>query len=166
MPNKDAFQEDRDDLADADGGKPVADSSRSHRPRILLVEDIPDHQRLILHFLRKVKADVTVAGNGQSAVTLALQAEKNGNPFELTIMDIKMPVVDGFLATRYLREAGYKLPVIAVTASAMLGDREKFIAAGGDDYISKPFTASEIAKLVKRWLMPVSAAPSVASEGA
>ncbi|MGO9112271.1 MAG: response regulator [Thermoguttaceae bacterium] len=145
MTNNDALVEGHDDLVDAESGV-----SLSFRPRILLAEDEPDHQRLISHILRNMGADVTIVENGQTAVGLALQAQEEGIPFDLILMDIQMPVMDGYQATRHLHEAGYRLPVVAVTANAMAGDREKFIEAGGDDYISKPFVVSEIANLVKR----------------
>ena len=141
MPNHDA-----DDLVDAESG-----DSLSFRPRILLAEDEPDHQLVISHMLRNVGADVTIAGNGQSAVDRALQALKEGHAFDLILMDIRLPIMDGCVATRHLREAGYRLPVVAATAKAMTGDREKFIAIGCDDYISKPIAANELANLVKRW---------------
>jgi CheY-like chemotaxis protein len=140
-----------DDLVEAKNGKPPAGGSLSFRPRILLAEDEPDHQRLISLMLRKAGADVTIVANGQSAVDLGLRAQEKGNPFDLILMDIRMPVMDGYLATQHLRAAGYKLPIVALTAHVMMGDREKFIAAGGDDYISKPLAVGELVKLVKRW---------------
>ena len=76
---------------------------------------------------------------------------KKETPFDLILMDIRMPVMDGDLATRQLREVGYKLPIVAMTAHAMLGDREKFIEAGCNDYISKPFAEGALANLVERW---------------
>ena len=124
-----------DDFVNADNGKPTGGGSLSFRPRILLAEDEPDHQLVISHMLRNVGADVIIVENGQSAVDLALQAQGEGHPFDLILMDIRMPVMDGCLATRRLREAGYKLPVVAVTADAMRGDREEFIEAGANDYI-------------------------------
>jgi Amt family ammonium transporter len=121
------------------------------RPRILLAEDNPDHQKVISVMLRKVRADVTIVENGQSAVRCALQAQEEGNAFDLILMDIRMPVMDGCLATRQLREAGYRLPIVAMTAHAMAGDREEFIAAGCNDYISKPIDVSALLNLVKSW---------------
>lgn len=140
-----------DDLAGAKNGKPIRGGSTSFHPRILLAEDEPDHQRLMSLVLRKLDADVTIAENGHSAVDLALRAQERGNQFDLILMDIRMPVEDGYLATRHLREAGYRLPIVALTADAMMGDRERFIAAGGDDYISKPLAVGELVKLVKGW---------------
>ena len=141
-----------DDFVDAEIGKPMWGGSLPFRPRILLAEDEPDHQLVISHMLREVGADVVAVDNGQIAVDRALQAQEEGNAFDLILMDIGMPIMDGCLATRQLREAGYRLPVVAVTANAMMGDREKFIAAGCNDYMSKPFAASELVNFVKRWV--------------
>jgi CheY-like chemotaxis protein len=121
------------------------------RPRILLAEDDPDHQLIISHMLVGMGADVIVVENGRFAVGRALQAQEEGSAFDLILLDIRMPVMDGDLAIRQLREVGYKLPVVAMTAHAMLGDREKFIAAGCNDYISKPFAEGALANLVERW---------------
>jgi CheY-like chemotaxis protein len=121
------------------------------RPRILLAEDEPDHQLIISLMLRKAGADVIIVENGQSAVDLALQAQEERNSFDLILMDIRMPVMDGCLATQQLREAGCVLPIVAMTAHAMLGDREKFIEAGCNDYISKPIDVSVLLNLVKSW---------------
>jgi len=121
------------------------------RPRILLAEDDPDHRLIISRMLCTMGADVIVVENGRFAVQRALQAQSEGTPFNLILMDIRMPVLDGCLAIRRLRDGGYSLPIIAMTAHAMKGDREKFIAAGCDDYISKPFAEGALANLVKRW---------------
>jgi CheY-like chemotaxis protein len=132
-------------------GRDAGAGSLSFRPRILLAEDEPAHQLLLSLMLRKAGADVTVVENGRSAVRLALQARERGTPFDLILMDLQMPVMNGYTATRHLREAGYGLPVVAVTACTMAEDREKFMAAGGDDYISKPLASGVLVNLVKRW---------------
>ena len=118
--------------------------------RILLAEDGPDNQRLISHFLRKRGADVTLAGNGAVAVKLALAAEREGKPFDLVLMDMQMPELDGYQAARQLRDNGFARPIIALTAHAMEGDREKCLAAGCDDFATKPIDRPALFRTLRR----------------
>jgi len=106
--------------------------------RVLLVEDGPDSQAIIAYMLRRAGAEVMVASNGQEGAELALAASRAGRPFDVILMDMEMPVLDGYQATRWLREEGYHGQVIALTAHAMKGDLDKCIAAGCDHYLSKP----------------------------
>ncbi|MGD0517214.1 MAG: MASE3 domain-containing protein [Thermoguttaceae bacterium] len=116
--------------------------------RILLAEDGTDNQRLIAFMLRKAGADVTVAENGLVAVDFALAAENAGNPFDIILMDMQMPFMDGYEATRRLRTAGLKLPILALTAHAMVEDRRKCVDAGCDGYITKPIEANSFFKII------------------
>jgi CheY-like chemotaxis protein len=114
-------------------------TSDNHIPRrILLVEDDFDNQRLIAHVLRKAGAEVSVAENGQVAVDLALAATQAGSSFDIILMDIQMPVMDGYEATKRLRSAGCVTPIIALTAHSMAEHRQKCLDAGCDDYMTKP----------------------------
>ncbi|MCB9852370.1 MAG: response regulator [Phycisphaerales bacterium] len=117
--------------------------------RILLAEDGADNQRLLSLILRKAGADVTVVGDGRKAVDSALAMERDGIPFDAILMDMQMPVLDGYGATRELRNADYEYPIVALTANAMGGDRERCIEAGCDDYVTKPIDRPRLLETVR-----------------
>ncbi len=128
-----------------------ASEAPSISARVLLAEDGRDNQRLLEIILTKAGAEVTLADNGQIAVELALASRGEGSPFDLILMDMQMPVMDGYEATRRLRAEGWQGPVVALTAHAMTGDRQECIAAGCTDYASKPFGREPLLQLLARY---------------
>jgi len=104
--------------------------------QILLVEDNPINQKVAARLLEKAGHTVVIAGNGKEAVD-----QVSGHLFDLVLMDISMPEMDGLEATQVIRtrESGERrLPIVALTAHAMVGDRERCLAAGMDGYVTKP----------------------------
>ena len=118
---------------------------------VLLAEDGIDNQRLIAHHLRSDGWTVIIAPDGKQALRLATDARQNNNPFHLLLMDMQMPVMDGYAATRALRRAGFRTPIIALTAHANPGDREKCLQAGCDDYAIKPLDYDKLLNLARTW---------------
>jgi CheY-like chemotaxis protein len=116
---------------------------------ILIVEDNDNNRNLLKDLLIFHGHDVTVAGDGREGVDLARQLMP-----DLILMDIQMPGLDGMTAGRILKgdPTTSGLKIIALTSFAMQGDREKFMAAGFDDYLSKPISTRELPGMIKRWL--------------
>jgi signal transduction histidine kinase/CheY-like chemotaxis protein len=125
--------------------------------RVLLAEDGPDNQKLISFLLKKMGAEVVLVENGQSAVEEALVAAGQGHPFDVILMDMQMPIMDGYTATRALRTCGYTRPIVALTAHAMAEDRKMCIDAGCDDYITKPIDRKELLAIIACWTAHVRA---------
>nr|WP_321497053.1 response regulator [uncultured Methanolobus sp.] len=123
--------------------------------KILLAEDSMINQKVAHNMLKKVGFDVDAVVNGAEAVK-ALEIK----PYDLVLMDVQMPGIDGLEATRLIRSPdstvlNRSIPIIAMTAHAMKGDREHFIEAGMNDYISKPFSFKALMELLSKWVTPV-----------
>jgi signal transduction histidine kinase/CheY-like chemotaxis protein len=120
--------------------------------RALIAEDGLDCQRLIALLLRKSGLEVDVADNGRIALEKALEARDAGNAYDVILMDVDMPEMDGLSATSQLRQSGYGGPVIALTAFAMESDRERCLRAGFDDFATKPIDQARLLDLVATYL--------------
>ncbi len=118
--------------------------------KVLLAEDDPINQQVAVNMLERLGHTVAIAGNGQAAVE-----QMQAGTFDLVLMDVQMPVMDGFMAVAKIREleAGRerRTPVIAMTAHALAGDRASCLAAGMDDYLSKPIRAKALAEKLAAW---------------
>jgi CheY-like chemotaxis protein/HPt (histidine-containing phosphotransfer) domain-containing protein len=125
--------------------------------KILLAEDSLVNQKLAAAVLKKRGHDVTVVNNGREALA-ALKSQ----PFDLVLMDVQMPEMDGFEATRDIRaketKTGEHIPIIAMTAHALKGDRQRCLEAGMDDYVAKPIHAKELFQAIEGLLAPADGA--------
>jgi PAS domain S-box-containing protein len=138
----------------ADPLPPQNISTSGNARRVLLAEDNLVNQRLARRILEKNGFSVTVVNNGQEAVS-AFERALEHEPFDAVLMDIQMPLMGGFEATKIIREKeifkNSHTPIIAMTANAMEGDREKCIASGMDDYVSKPLDVRQFLDVLSRW---------------
>ena len=118
--------------------------------RLLVAEDNPDNQALAKLILTKAGYQVELADNGREAVEKFMATPKE---FDMIFMDIQMPEMDGFAATRKIRENGFKaIPIVALTAHAMKDDRDKCLNAGMDDYVTKPLKRERVYRIIEKWI--------------
>jgi CheY-like chemotaxis protein len=119
---------------------------------VLLAEDGPDNQVLFRRVLERAGLRVELVADGHSACAAALHAWREREPFDVILMDMQMPEQDGYAATTELRRAGYPGAIVALTAHAMSGDRERCLAAGCDGYLTKPIQRDVLLDTVARHL--------------
>jgi two-component system, sensor histidine kinase len=124
--------------------------------RILVAEDTRANQFLIRRMLEPTRVALKFVDNGQRAVEEVLRAASDGEPYDLVLMDMQMPVLSGYDATRALRAAGVTLPVVALTAAAMRGDRERCLEAGCNGYLSKPIAREALLNAITRAILEVT----------
>ncbi len=122
--------------------------------RVLIAEDSIDSQRLIKALLHASGISSTIVTDGRCAVTEAMAAHRAGTPFDVILMDIQMPLMDGFEATAALRRAGYTAPIVALTAHASAADRQRCILAGCNDVLTKPITKATLLEGLIRTIAP------------
>jgi len=142
-------------VSTASGAAPTggeAPNVPEHIPaRVLVVDDSDDIAMLVQHVLAKVGATVETAPHGQEGVEMAFSAAQQGHAFDVILMDVQMPGMDGHAATRELRRLGIKTPIIALTAAAMEVNQRESEAAGCDDFLAKPIAADVLKGKVHRW---------------
>jgi len=128
----------------------VGEISFTEQPlRILMAEDNAINQRVGKLILQRAGFQIDLVADGNEAL-----AAHTAAPYDVILMDCQMPTMDGFEASRQIRQLIGKQPVIiAVTANALLGERERCLEAGMDDYLSKPFQAEQLVSVVKKWLI-------------
>jgi len=120
--------------------------------RLLLAEDGIHNQRAITYYLERAGAQVEIAGDGRMACNMAMGAVASGKPYDVILMDMQMPEMDGYEATASLRQRGYQGPIVALTAHAMSHDRDRCIKAGCTDYVSKPVDRRKLIETVAKHL--------------
>ena len=134
------------------------DNLSKTKPRLLLVEDHDVNQILIQAMTRRLGYQSEMAADGAEAVKKVDQSIAQDNPFDLVLMDIQMPLMDGYEATRMIRASGISeemLPIIALTANAFADDIRNCLAAGMQAHISKPIDISNLDSILQHWLKPV-----------
>ncbi|MCL2075308.1 MAG: ATP-binding protein [Betaproteobacteria bacterium] len=132
---------------------------------VLVCEDNRINQEVIANHLSRVGLNPTIAENGRQGIEYVEERMKQGNPFDLILMDIYMPVMDGLDATRHLVRVENQTPIIALTANVLATDRETYLQQGMVDFLGKPFTSQELWTCLSRHLTPVAAVQATVQRG-
>lgn len=119
--------------------------------RVLIAEDTRSIQVLLRRMLHEVVGEIHIVGDGESLLAEYERARQGGKQYDLILMDMQMPILDGYSATRRLRATGAQTPIIALTASAMAGDRDRCLEAGCNGYVSKPLDHQQLMAELTRW---------------
>lgn len=126
---------------------PISAKAPTRSAKILLAEDNPVNQMVASAYLEKIGAELTIVDNGVQAFEAAIEQE-----FDVILMDVQMPVMDGVESTVKIRERGIKTPIIALTAHALKGDAENFLTNGMDAYVSKPIDEKQLLETIEHWV--------------
>ena len=133
------------------GSEQTVERNPQRHPKVLVVDDDLVHQKLMRLISDHLAIDVHLATTSNDALSLL-----RNQSFDIILMDWRMPVTDGLKCTLQIRELqeaqGHRVPIIAVTAHALAGDRERCLEAGMDDYLSKPFTLEQLQDKIQEWL--------------
>jgi CheY-like chemotaxis protein len=141
-----------DEIAPTLAQRPSADDlPPAPRCKVLAAEDSRGIQVLLKRLLQPLVGELKIVEDGEQAIAELQASIAAGVPYDLVLMDMQMPVLDGYSATQRLREAGIATPIIALTASAMAGDREKCLAAGCNTYLSKPLDRAQLVSAIAQW---------------
>ena len=127
------------------------------KPPVLIAEDNLINQKVIERMVQRLGYPVALVANGREVIDALSRLS-----YALIFMDCQMPEIDGFEACREIRKrevGGQRVPIVAITANAMKGDRERCLAAGMDDYVSKPFKQDDLRAVIDRWISSAPAAP-------
>jgi PAS domain S-box-containing protein len=137
----------RDKLLNKEIGESAKADSTMFSGKVLVAEDVEGNQKLMELMLAKLGVDVVIADDGNLAMQKALSQS-----FDLILMDMQMPHMNGYEATRALRQQSYEAPIVALTANAMKGDQQKCMDAGCDDYLAKPIDHRELTRIIGKYL--------------
>ncbi|MGD8742061.1 MAG: ATP-binding protein [Granulosicoccaceae bacterium] len=151
------FVDQVDDMASADNNSRVVMPQKLLCGNVLIVEDTEVNQKLLEIYARKLGAEVTIAENGMQAIEYV-----RANDYDLVLMDMQMPVMNGVDATRALRKLGYTRPIVALTANASNEDREQCLSAGCDDFMVKPVDRDRFDQVVSGYLRAPTQQPEAA----